>query len=206
MKNRRRHSRRKPKKFPLRMRNWLVGVFFIAVAAMTGLLVWIFYSNEKNGDEYQKRVLAQQSYMSNEISYRRGAILDRNENTIASSVRVYNLILDPKSILSDKKKVNPTVQALVKAFDMPEEELRSTLEENKESQYLRMKEYKGLSNEQVSAFTDMEDADEEGNITGVWFEEEYKRKYPYKDAACDVIGFAENNAGSWGLKSITMSS
>ena len=200
MKKRRKISRRKPKKFPLRMRNWLVGVFFVAVAAMTGLLVWIFYSNEKNGDEYQKRVLAQQSYVSNEISYRRGAILDRNENTIASSVRVYNLILDPKSILSDQKKVSPTVQALVKAFGMSEEELRNTLEEHKESQYLRMKEYKGLSNEQVSVFTDMEEADKDGNITGVWFEEEYKRKYPYKDAACDVIGFAENNAGSWGIE------
>ncbi|MFR3284712.1 MAG: hypothetical protein ACLTR6_10585 [Clostridium fessum] len=38
--------------------------------------------------------------------------------------------------------------------------------------------------------------EEGGNqrITGVWFEEEYKRTYPYNELACNVVGFALKDA------------
>ena len=35
-------------------------------------------------------------------------------------------------------------------------------------------------------------------ITGVWFEDEYKRVYPYKELACNVIGFAMKDGNASG--------
>ena len=45
-------------------------------------------------------------------------------------------------------------------------------------------------------------ADEKvGTINGVWFEEDYTRKYPYDSLACDVVGFVQgNNVGFYGLE------
>ena len=38
-------------------------------------------------------------------------------------------------------------------------------------------------------------------ITGVWFEEEYVRTYPYNTLACDVLGFTStDNTGFWGIE------
>ena len=40
-----------------------------------------------------------------------------------------------------------------------------------------------------------------GIIDGVWFEEEYIRRYPNKTLACDVIGFTgTDNNGTFGLE------
>ncbi len=42
---------------------------------------------------------------------------------------------------------------------------------------------------------------ENSNIKGVWFEEEYKRIYPYDSLAASVIGFSgRDNEGSYGLE------
>ena len=47
----------------------------------------------------------------------------------------------------------------------------------------------------------LESEDEEGNIQGVWFEEEYKRIYPNGVLACDTIGFTSaDNVGTYGLE------
>ncbi|MFR4578481.1 MAG: hypothetical protein ACLT76_01360 [Clostridium fessum] len=42
--------------------------------------------------------------------------------------------------------------------------------------------------------------EEGGNqrITGVWFEEEYKRTYPYNELACNVVGFALKDGNASG--------
>lgn len=198
MARRARDMKRKTRKFTPRMKRCLRGVFGVVVLCLFGLVIYLFMINERDGDKYKKRVLAQQSYVSNVIPYRRGDILDKNENTIATSVRTYNLILDPVSINADIKYVEPTIKALKKAFGVEEDEIKKILKEQKQSQYVQMKEYKGLSNQEVSVFHDLEDEDK--NIKGVWFEEEYQRKYPYKNAACDVIGFVTDNMGNWGIE------
>jgi stage V sporulation protein D (sporulation-specific penicillin-binding protein) len=42
---------------------------------------------------------------------------------------------------------------------------------------------------------------EQGKISGVWFEEEYIRRYPNNTLACDVIGFTgTDNNGQYGLE------
>ena len=58
---------------------------------------------------------------------------------------------------------------------------------------------KRLTYEEISGFQMAQQEDE--NIKGVWFEEEYKRIYPNGRVAADVIGFSRiDNVGMYGLE------
>ncbi len=59
---------------------------------------------------------------SQTIHFKRGDILDTNDTVLATSERSYNVILDVAGLLETKtsyqnKKINATVEALVKGFD-----------------------------------------------------------------------------------------
>ncbi len=175
-------------------------IVFGVIILLSGVLVGrIIYLNRNKGDEYQKKMLAQQSYVSNAIQYKRGDIVDRNGNTLAVSRKVYNLILDPQMILSDEDYGEPTKTALLKVFGITEETVNEILNQNPTSRYYQMKEYKALDVEYVEEMEALQK--ENDNIKGVWFEDEYKREYPYSTVACDVIGFcSDTNTGAWGIE------
>ena len=91
-------KRKKPspirQKFPKRMQKKLVLLFVAIVLAFVGLIGRATYINAENGEKYTKIVLDQQQYNSRIIPFKRGDILDRNGTIIATSERVYNVILD----------------------------------------------------------------------------------------------------------------
>ena len=183
----------------------LLFVFGLILLAGMALVVRIAYLNKNKGDAYERKVLAQQSYASNVLTYKRGDIVDRNNNKLATSVKVYNLILDPVQILSDKKYIEPTIKALNDVFGLKEEEIKKILDKNSQVQYYVMKEYKGLKSTYVDKFEKLQKKDK--NIKGVWFEEEYVRKYPYSSVGSNVIGFCtSDNTGSWGIENYYNSS
>ena len=117
----------------------LLFVFLLVILAGIGLVVRITYLNKTKGDAYEKRVLAQQSYASNVLPFKRGDIVDRNNNKLATSVKVYNLILDPVQILSDKKYQEPTINALNEVFGIKKENIRKILKKKSSVQYYVMK-------------------------------------------------------------------
>lgn len=214
MEKRDRKKRKPIKKLDIKMRRKLIALFVVVVVTFTGLLSRITYINAVSGDKYKKQVLsqAQQQYDSRVLPFKRGDILDRNGTILATSSKVYNVIMDCKVINSDERYLGPTVQAMVDLLGVNEEEVRSVLsaEDTKSSQYHIL--VKGLDMERKKAFeeyTDVslhEDLSEEeiearSNIVGIWFEEEYKRDYPLGSLACDTIGFTldEGNA-DWGLE------
>ena len=90
-------------KFPKKMQKKLVLLFIAIVLAFVGLIGRVTYINAKNGERYTKIVLDQQEYNSRTIPFKRGDILDRNSTTIATSKRVYNVILDAYVMLSSEK-------------------------------------------------------------------------------------------------------
>jgi len=129
-----------------RMKRKLALVFALIVLALMGVNVRLAYINKTSGDRYTKKVLAQQDTNSTLLPYRRGDILDRNGTILATSEKVYNLILDPKVLWqnedkedADKDCVEPTIRALVQYFELDEAELRSTLNEKKDSSYVILK-------------------------------------------------------------------
>ena len=91
---------KKQKRISNRMKRKLALMFVVIVLALVGLSVRIVYINKTNGDKYTKKVLQQQESNSLTLAYRRGDIYDRNGTVLATSEKVYNVILDPK-VLTD---------------------------------------------------------------------------------------------------------
>ena len=92
------------KKFPTRMQRKLVLVFGLTILAFV-VLVWKATKIVvQDGERYEKAVLDQQQNNSKVIPFKRGDILDANGTKLATSERVYNVILDAKELLSEKKR------------------------------------------------------------------------------------------------------
>lgn len=171
------------------------------------LAVRIEYINRTDGQRYAKRVLSQQTYMSNVLEYKRGDILDRNNTKLATSKLLYNVIISPKDILNKSEYRNPTVSALTACFDIKEGEIEKILTNKPNSQYSVI--LKNVDKDNVERFEKMVEEEEERakkldqecSIVGVWFEKVYKRNYPLKKSACSVIGFSSaDNHGLWGIE------
>ena len=99
------------KKASITLRGDCTGFFALLVGRIT-------YINAFNGDKYSKIVLDQQQYQSRTIPFKRGDIVDRNGTKLATSQRVYNVILDAKVMNSDEKYVDPTIQVLADCFGL----------------------------------------------------------------------------------------
>lgn len=172
-------------------------------------LVMVLYNLIKNNQEnYNQIVLDHQNYSSQIIPYRRGEIMDRNGTYLAVNEQVYNLILDPKVILSDKEKyLSTTVSVLSQTFGYNIGELTQLIESNPKKSYINYA--KQLTQEQKEAFEANKEAAEtaaaeqkkSSKVAGVWFEPQYKRVYPYGSLASTVIGFSYEN-GAKGMNGI----
>lgn len=174
-------------------------VFIVIVIVAIVLVGRILQLNHDKGSAYEKKVLSQQSYRSNEINYKRGNIVDRNGNKLAFSRKVYDMVLDPVLILTKDIYVTETSAALQKVFAFEPEKFSDILKENPQSQYQVPDEYKGLSKAKVKEFKEL--MGQNANIKGVTFAERYERYYPYAKVASKIIGFCSSeNVGIWGIE------
>ncbi|MDF2538806.1 MAG: hypothetical protein K0S76_1827 [Herbinix sp.] len=185
------------KKFSSRMQARLLLVFCVITLLLVGLMGRLIYIMQIDGDRYAKSILSRQSYVSAVLPYKRGDILDRNGTILARSELNYRLILDPKRLLANKEDITPTLKALSENFGISTADIQVILQERPESQYVILQ--KNLKHDAVSAFKTL--ITESEDITGIWFEEEYVRAYPYDTLACDIIGFTSaDNIGYYGIE------
>lgn len=199
---RRRISKRK--QITLKIKRKLALTFSVIVLALVGIMIRLVYINRVSGDQYTMKVLAQQDTNSITLPYKRGDIYDRNGTVLATSEKVYNLILDPGVLWeyhsddATKDCVEPTLQALVNYFGQDRAELDRIMQENADSHYVVLE--KQLTKDEVEEFeTAMEDS--ANRIEGVWLEEDYIRRYPYDTLACNVIGYTvSGNVGQYGIE------
>lgn len=196
-------------KFSPRMQGTLLTVFAVIIVAFFALLIIVGNLTRENGDRYGKRVLSQQTYVSNVIEYKRGDILDRNNTKLATSQLLYNVVVSPKELIEDEECGDATIKAVCSYFDLEESELHSNVSERSSSQYYVVA--KNVSKSDKDAYDEMvekekkrskeEKDDMRINANAVYFEKIYKRNYPLNDTACSVIGFSSaNNDGLWGLE------
>ena len=194
--------RRNPfrRKFSKTMQRKLVMLFAAIVLAFVFLVGRITYINAASGDKYTKLVLDQQQYGSRTIPFKRGDIVDRNGTKIATSERIYNVILDMKVMLSKEEYIEPTIQGLEDCFGIAEEDVRTLMDKNPTGRYNILK--KGVDYATAQKFNKIEsDSEKYPNVKGIWLEEDYVRKYPYNTLASDVIGFTvDGNVGSNGIE------
>ena len=189
-----------------RMQRKLLISFLIICALFVGLIGRLMFIEYSSGERYEKIVLSQQEYDSTTIPFQRGNIVDSKGTVLATSVDVYNVILDCKVLnANDATVIASTVEAVAECFpESGREAVEEELEDNPDSQYSVLA--KKVSYEEMSKFTDLqeerrEDDDPDNNITGVWFEKEYKRVYPYGSMAAATLGFTTSgNVGVVGLE------
>ena len=188
------------RKFPVRMQRKLVMLFMAVILAFVVLIGRITYINVTKGSKYTKKVLDQQNYGSRVIPYKRGDIVDRNGTKIATSERVYNVILDVKVMTDKDKYIEPTIQVLKDCFGIDEAQIRDLISTNPESRYSIVK--KGIDYAAAKKFNEI-DADDENypNVKGIWLEDDYTRLYPYNRLASSTIGFTNSEGeGSFGIE------
>ena len=188
------------KKFPKFMQKKLVMLYVAIILAFVFLVGRITYINASKGDEYTKLVLEQQQYDSRTIPYKRGDIMDRNGTKLATSERVYNVILDVKAMTSDEDYIEPTIQVLKDCFDIDETTVRALIQESPNSRYNIL--LKGIDYNKAKEFEKIdEDNENYPNVKGIWLEDDYVRKYPYNSLACDILGFTvDGKVGNAGIE------
>lgn len=191
--------RKRGNRFTIKMQKKLLVMFLVILASFVGLSYRLFAITRDRGEKYKKQVLSQQRYDSTTIPYKRGSILDANGSILASSEKVYNVILDAVALTEKEEYLEPTMEALRSQFGIDTNEVRSYVEANKETSRYKVL-ARRLEYEQISGFMELMNA-EESKVKGIWFENEYKRVYPGGSLACDVVGFTtSDNVGSYGLE------
>ena len=205
------------RKINSKMRMKLVWLFGIVVLAFVGLGIRITVINASQGKQYSKQVLSQsqQKYDSRVIPFKRGDITDRNGVVLATSEKVYKVILDCKVVNTKEEYVEPTIKALVDVLGLDEETIREKLEDEttKSSQYQILQsnvsinqkkafeDYTDVSSDEAKETLTKEEIAEHSNVKGVWFEEDYRRVYPLNSTASHLVGFTyTGNTADWGIE------
>ena len=195
---RRRRRRGKPKCFSRKMCITVFLVFCVCLFTFGVLLFKIYRINSKDGDRYRKEALSQQSYTNTVLNYQRGDVKDRNNTTLAVSVRKYDLVLEPRTLGKDEKKKQATVDAIAKTFGVASSVVEEVIQKKPNSMYEHIDGLKELPAKKVDKFKKQIKKE---RLEGVWFEEVYKRNYPLKTVGASIIGFMNsNNQGTYGVE------
>ena len=191
----------------------LLAVFAFILLFLIIVFARIVYINVKSGNRYAKQVLSQENYDSKILYSRRGEIQDKNGRLLAYSEKVYNVVLDCHEINLNEENIEPTIEALTAVFGLDGSDLRERItgEKTRDSQYqVVLQKITQDQKEEYEAYVSLDGERELSKeqrarlqkVTGVWFEEEFIRKYPLNSLASDVIGFAnEIGDGICGLES-----
>ena len=196
----RRSRRKKPKKLLRRMHNKLYIVFGVLCILFVALIFRLMYIEYTSGEKYEKIVLSQQEYDSTIIPYKRGDIVDSKGTVLATSVDVYNVILDSKVLHANEEKISSTIAYLTQCFpEITADQVNQEITDNPDREYTVLA--KHVSYEEKAAFEAlMNGEDTKDQIAGIWFEKEYTRTYPYNSLASAMIGFANATTGVIGLE------
>ena len=179
-------------------------LFILFILGLIFLSVKLIEINFLDNNNYKQTVLSQQvnnlTDTTNQVIPKRGSILDARGIAFAESNMVYNVIFDPAVLIElDEAVVTTTIDFLSSALEGVDKE---DLEELMVTRYMSHYEVivRGLSYPQAEPIIKAKD---DKLISGVAFEEQYKREYPYDNMASDVIGFMQSDdVGLWGIEKV----
>lgn len=185
----------------------ILGVLLLLMLMIMGKMIYLGIF--KHGS-YNKTVLAQQQYMNTEISYRRGDILDTNGNVLATSRKLYKVILEPKNIIGTRTKNDAgeevktnneklVTSALLKYLDVTQENIDKALSNSNSYYYDTL--CGKLTYDEVKDLKKYLNTEEGESLDGIWLEESYERVYPNNTLACHAIGFvSDGDIGVGGME------
>ncbi len=148
--------RTRTRQFNKKMQTKLVVLFALVLLAFVALIIRIAYINKNNGNDYKRQILAQQSYDSREIPYKRGTIADRNGTVLATSELIYNVIVDayqinngPENEDGESSYKEPTLAACER-LGLDRSTIEQYIHDNPDSRYYIAR--RGLSYEDKTAY------------------------------------------------------
>ncbi|MCR5691839.1 MAG: peptidoglycan glycosyltransferase, partial [Eubacterium sp.] len=196
---RRRRIRAREKRFTRKMRVAIFIFFALSIVMFAGLGVKIYYINHEKGDSYRKEALSQQAYTNKGLNYQRGGIVDRNDTTLAVSVRKYNVILEPRTLLAEEEKRPTSIREISDFFGVSQESLNKIVDENPKSLYEHVESLREIDSKKIKKFKKIMRNNKD--IVGIWFEETYTREYPLDNVGCNIIGFmGADDHGTYGIE------
>ena len=100
------------KLFTQHMQEKLAVTVLVITLALFALVMVLYDIVKNNSEDYNKIVLSQHSsYDSRTLPYQRGNIVDRNGTYLATSTKVYNLIIDARLIMTGPAEEPPAEEA-----------------------------------------------------------------------------------------------
>ncbi len=175
-----------------------VVIVCIVVALLALLVVRVAYWQIIRGDELSSKAKAQQQSGS-VITASRGKIYDRNGKVLAESASVNTLICNPEDIKEDGDS-SVIAAKLSPIIDMTTDEILKLI--TKDTRYQVIK--KRLTSDEVTAVKNLLDSsvdkDTAKAMTGIYFEDDSKRYYPF-NIAPHILGFTGyDNTGIQGIE------
>lgn len=171
-------------KTPVWRSKFIVAAIAIGFAALAGRAVYIQVINnqffKKQGELRFVRTL--------DLPANRGQILDRNGLILASSVMSPSVWAIPE----DVEITDANLTKLAKLLEMPVSEVSKKLNDEDKSFVWLKRQVDAANAKKIEAL----------GIKGVYFRNEYKRKYPEGDAAASLMGFA--NVDGQGLGGVEL--
>ena len=93
--------------------------------------------------------------------------MTRNGTKLATSERVYNVILDVKAMLEKKEYKKPTIKVLKDCFGIAEKDVEELIESSRRAAYNVM--LKGVDYDTAKEFEAIdEDEEKHPNVKGIW--------------------------------------
>lgn len=184
--------------------------FIVMMLACIAALVYvcykiIWYKNTK-GAEYEQRTIMQliNKDATSDVPIRpnRGAIMDRNKQTLAFSTIVYTVFADIRLLdyrINDGKEavVEETFKKASEILDIPEEDLWALLAKDSDGKLIFDTNYKIIATQVPQSVAS---ALKSAKLYDIYTEEDSKRSYVDGTLAAQVIGFTRGDS-AWGIES-----
>ncbi|MBQ2663797.1 MAG: PASTA domain-containing protein [Clostridia bacterium] len=186
----------KPSLNEIKRKSWILAVS--ALIALSALVLRVGYWQIIRGEELSGKAKAQQQG-SSIITASRGTIYDRNGKVLAESASANTLICNPEDI-KDDGDADVIAQKLAPILDMDSTKIKQLI--TKETRYQVIK--KRMSKEQTDKVRELMNSENDAKtakaMSGVYFEEDSKRYYPF-NVAPHVLGFTGyDNNGIQGIE------
>ncbi|MBR0028563.1 MAG: PASTA domain-containing protein [Clostridia bacterium] len=186
----------KPSLNEIKRKSWILAVS--ALIALSALVLRVGYWQIIRGEELSSKAKAQQQG-SSIITASRGTIYDRNGKVLAESASANTLICNPEDI-KDDGDADVIAQKLAPILDMDSTKIKQLI--TKETRYQVIK--KRMSKEQTDKVRELMNSENDAKtakaMSGVYFEEDSKRYYPF-NVAPHVLGFTGyDNNGIQGIE------
>jgi len=184
----------------IKAKNKFAFILFVFLTVFMVFFGRVVYLKVVHGEEYEAAAKKQQiNRYDTVIAANRGSILDRNEQVLAISTAVYNVVLDPLVLAENKdSEQEKTLTMLCQYFpELDYTTIKSYITVNPVTGEINLPNnwkylVKGVDRslkEELEAL----------NLKGVYYEQTSERSYPLNTLGCHLLGFIRGGT-QWGVE------